>query len=292
MHNLKVVTYNMYCRPRLGFWDNQIKRARKLASTIESYEKSNEKIDVLLLQEILDNKVNKIIKKQLKKIGFVFKTHRLNAKFRMNGGVVTYSRHPICTEDKFIFKRANLFNAMAAKGALYSKILKNDTHFHIVNVHLDSFDEKIRTTQMEGIKHFIEEKNIPEDETIIIAGDYNINMHKEEINNVDEVFEYEFADLAKTEDKWSNFTVDKNSNDWIKRRDVNDDEEAEFLDFFIFDSVDVETATMKVLKLEVEQKAHDIIYSTPFFFNFYKPWRNLKVTDLSDHYCVMCDFKY
>jgi len=48
---------------------------------------------------------------------------------------------------------------------------------------------------------------------------------------------------------------------------------------------------MKIVKMEHPQKAHDIIYSSPFFLNILTPWKSLKVTDMSDHYGVICDFE-
>ncbi len=291
-NNLKVMSYNFYCRPRFMFWDNQVVRAKLLAKNICEWEEKNGKIDVLLLQEIFDNKANKVIKKTLKNIGFIFKSHRVKKMFKTNGGGLIYSRHPICELDNYTFKKAQIFNAPAAKGANYAKILKGNTHFHLINVHFDSFSEEFRTIQMTNLKNFIKEKNIPEDETIIIGGDYNIDMYKEEINNVDEVFDYEFAELK--EEKFTQYTIQKD-NDWISRRITSEndpDSKAELLDFFIFDSEDIDEAEMRVVKFKEDQKANAMIYSSPFFLNILKPWKSLKVDDLSDHYAVCCDFKY
>ena len=301
MTELRVMTYNMYCRPRWTFWDNQVIRAKLLAKEIEELEeKEGKKIDVLFLQEIVDNKVNKILKKELKKIGFIFKTHRTKGSWwRLNGGVVTYSRHPICEQDQYIFKLKNsyIWNAPAAKGGVYSKILVGDKHYHLVNTHLDSFKEELRTIQMCNLNKFIDSRNIPEDETIIVAGDWNIDFYKDEINNVDESFNndgyaFEFAKLnAKA--SHCEFSIN-NDNDWIKRRITSKDDpdnKGELLDFFIYDGEDISKAEMKIVKMEHPQKAHDIIYSSPFFLNILKPWKSLKVTDVSDHYAVICDFQ-
>ena len=291
-NNLKVMSFNYYCRPRFTFWDNQVVRAQLLAKSICEWEEINGKIDVLLLQEIFDDKANKIIKKDLKNIGFIFKSHRVKKLFKLNGGGLIYSRHPICELDNYTFKTGQIFNAAAAKGANYAKILKGDKHFHLINVHLDSFSEDIRKSQMKNMTKFIKEKNIPEDETIIIGGDYNIDMYKEEINNVDEIFDYEFPELKK--ENFTQYSIHKD-NDWIERRITSKDDpdnKAELLDFFIFDSEDIEETEMKIVKLKQDQQAHDIILSTSFFVNIVKPYKSIKVEDLSDHYAVVCDFKY
>ena len=134
--------------------------------------------------------------------------------------------------------------------------------------------------------------------SIIIAGDWNIDLHKEEHENVKKSlnvdgYEYDFATLNE-EESHCKYSINSD-NDWIQRRITSEDDpdnKGELLDFFVYDGEDIETATMKIVKMEHQQKAHDIIYSSPFFLNILKPWKSLKVEDLSDHYAVCCDFKY
>ena len=187
--SLNVLSYNFYCRPRQIFKDSQLDRARKFAERLEAYEIANGDIDVLLLQEIFDNKVHKILKKSLRKMGFIFRTKRIDTWNRMNGGGLIYSKWPITTTDNFMFKKAYIFNAPAAKGANYARILKENKIFHFINVHLDSFDAEFRSIQMKGIKNWLGKKNIPEEEPIIIGGDYNIDLYKDEVDNIEEIFD-------------------------------------------------------------------------------------------------------
>ena len=294
--DIRVATYNFYCRPRWTFWDNQIIRAKLLAKEIvELEQKEGKKIDVLCLQEIVDDKVHKMLKKELKKIGFIFKSKRLDESWRLNGGIITYSRCPIIEQKSMVFKLENsyIWNAPAAKGAVSVKVMKNGKYYHIVNTHLDSFDADFRKTQMKNMNDWLDEQYIPEDESIIVCGDFNIDYYNDEINNVDEIFEYQIAELDAKNSDCEHSIIHKN--DWVSRRitSKNDpDRKAELLDFFIYDSDDIEKATMKIVSMKHCQKAHDIIYSSPFFFNILTPWRSLKVDDMSDHYLVMCDFKH
>jgi len=293
--SIRVATFNFYCRPRWSFWDNQVIRAKLIAKEIEELEeKEGRKIDVLCLQEIVDNKVHKILKKELKKIGFIFKSKRLDTTWRLNGGIIIYSRCPIIEQSSMVFKLKNsyIWNAPASKGAVCVKVMKDSKYFHIVNTHLDSFKEELRKKQMCNMRDWLDNKCIPEDEAIIICGDYNIDYHNEEINNVDEIFEYQFAEIDSS-NSVCDYSITKD-NDWVQRRitSKNDpDKKSELLDFFIYDGEDVTSAKMKIVDLEHKQKAHNIIYSTPFFFNILTPWKKLKVKDMSDHYMVMCDFK-
>lgn len=289
--NIRVATYNFYCRPRASFYDNQVVRARLLAGEIlKLEEEQGKKIDVLCLQEIVDDKVHKILKKELYKIGFVFKTKRLDTTWRLNGGIITYSRYPIVEETSMVFKLEDsyIWNAPASKGAICVKVMKNKEYFHILNTHLDSFNADFRKRQMEHMRDWIDAKLLPETEPIIITGDFNIDFYSDEKKNVDEVFEYKYAE---------NIGFQKHSisqyNEWVKRRITSEDDpdkKDELLDFFIYDSEEIEKAEMQIVILRHEQEANDICCSTPFFLNLYNPKKTIGISDLSDHYMVICEF--
>jgi len=309
---LTVASYNMYCRPRTVFWDNQIIRAKLFAKTITEYENSNDlQIDVLCLQEIFDNKVYKILKKELKKIGFLFRTKRTNIKktfkesirhpstlFKMNGGTIIFSRWPIISQSMFIFdsSQAYVWNAMSTKGCIHAKILKNAKYYNTFTFHLDSFSQGSRKSQMVDLKKWIDEKclsheeeHIAEDEAIILCGDWNIDFHTDEKNNIDEIFEYKYPELIGDE----KYTM-KPNNDWVERRitSVNDpDCKYELLDFFAYDCEDFKCSTQQVVKLKSPQMSNDIIYSSSFFLNIYSPFKRREAEDISDHYMVLAKFK-
>lgn len=288
--SLNALSYNFYSRPRIIFKDSQVARAKKFTERLEAYEIQNGEIDVLLLQEIFDNKVHKILKKDLKAMGFIFRTKRIDTWNRINGGALIYSRWPITTKDNYMFKKAYIFNAPAAKGANYARILKEDKIFHFINIHLDSFDADFRKSQMVNIKKWIDAKYIPSDEPVIMGGDYNIDLYKDEVENVEEIFEdYEIPEAITIKDQeWTKYTLHA-KNDWIVRRG-NLEEENEWLDFFICKgNVEME---MKVVKLEQPVVGKKILFNTPFFFNIYSCKKNYPAKDISDHYGCLCTFKY
>lgn len=291
--NIRVATYNFYCRPRMWFWDNQVDRARKIAKEIEKLENRDGQIDVLCLQEIVDNKVHKILKKELRKIGFLFKSKRLDTFFRLNGGLIIYSRLPIIEDSSIVYKLKDsyIWNAPASKGAICVTVIKNEKHYHVVNTHLDSFKEDLRKKQMIHMKKWLDEKSIPADESIIVCGDFNIDFYSEEKKNIDEVYQYTFPNL-NSEESICNYTISK-YNDWVDRRITSEDDpdrKLEFLDFFIYYSNQIKTASMKIVDLQAKQKIKKILYSSPFYFNIYNPFSKYVVNDLSDHYMCICDF--
>lgn len=284
---MNILSYNFYARPRFIFWDNQVERAKQFAYTIKLYETMNYcKIDVLFLQEIFDNKVNKILKKELKDIGFIYKTHRDKKLFKTNGGGLIYSRYPILEQGNMMYKKAQIFNVAAAKGMNYAKIAKRGKVYNCYNIHLDSFDEDFRLTQMKQMKEYIRKRNWDR-EVNIIGGDFNIDLFSEEVKNIWKVFDYS---VPKVDFNTSSASI-SNDNSWIKRRITkknDEDDKNQFIDFFLVKG-DI-NAEMKVIKFELEQKAHDILYSPPFFLNIYKWKKTYEAKDLSDHYAILGQF--
>lgn len=282
---LRVATYNLYCRPRHMFWDNQIQRVKKLAEQLVSLE-----LDVICFQEIVDNKVHKMLERQMRILGFVHKTKRLSKKFRVNGGIITYSKYPIIHEDSIIFslKKSYIWNAPAAKGAVFATIKKGEKLFNIVNTHLDSFKEEYRTSQLKHIKKYID-RYYTFEEPIIVCGDYNIDYHGEELENVKKIFSEYIYPTFKEDNKYSV----SDENDWIDRRITSKDDpdrKKELLDFFIYN----EHTTLKyitIAKPMAKQTVKSILFSTPFFFNIYNPFSKKTFHDLSDHYMTIADFK-
>lgn len=303
LDKLTVLTYNFYCRPHFMFKDNQGVRAKLLAYKIKEYETTNNiRIDVILLQEIFNNflsdKVYKIINKEMSKIGFIFHSKRPESTYLpCNGGCYVLSRHIItdCSTKTFNFTKASPYNFMAAKGISYAKIKYLNKDFHIISTHLDSFEEKYRKKQMYSIKKWLKARKITDN--IIIGGDYNIDFYGEEMDNVDEVYPeeegYEMPDLIYTEGTFDQYSINGNTNDFVKRRGSESGRaEKSYLDFFVYKSSEVERADMKAIELKHEQKANDIIFSTEFFANIYTDKKTINIKDLSDHYGVLSNFYF
>ena len=255
---------------------------------IIEYETMNYcKIDIIFLQEIFDNKTNDIIKQKLKSIGFIYKTHRDKKLLRLNGGGLIYSRHPIIEQGNMCFKTAQIFNVAAAKGMNYAKIVKGGKDYNCYNIHLDSFDSKIRTEQMKQMKKYIDERFSPLSSDII-GGDWNIDLCSEEGEDIDiHLPNHTLPYLNEYED-----TISK-ENDWVKRRITKDndpDKKAEMLDFFIHSGNKIAVSNIKTLKFQYKQLAYDILYSSPFFLNIYKWNKDIVINDMSDHYAVLLTF--
>jgi phospholipase C len=292
---MKILTYNYYCRPRRIFYDEQVQRAYKLRYTLENHD-----FDIVMFQELFDNKAYKIIKRDMKKIGYYYKTNRVDRKFdpRLNGGCVVFSKHLIMEQDQLIFKPGSIFMNGTVKGANYCKIRKmnkdkKSKNYHIVNFHLDTFSEEYRMDQMLKIKVWLNNKNIPKDEIIILGGDWNINYYTKEILNINKALGPTFKVNKHTTYKTEQLN---NScyrfNDWAVRRDLDKNEKSELLDFFVIrkGTPDTTISNSKTHVFKDDIYCNKISCSTPFYFNIYNIFtKKFEVNDLSDHYGVSID---
>jgi len=297
-NKLTILSYNFYCRPHFLFKDNQGVRAKLLAFKIKEYETTHKvHIDVVCLQEIFNNflsdKVYKTINKEMAKIGFIYRSKRVSVTGSLlNGGSYILSRHIIVDKQTKSFSSSNssIFNSMASKGISYAKIKYLNKDFHIISTHLDSFKAKYRKTQMIAMKKWLAKRKITDN--IIIAGDYNIDFWSDEMDNVDEVFgDYSQPDLKFDAGTFNEFTMNADTNDFIKRRKNEESKkEKSFLDFFVFKSSCIKSADMTALELKHKQHANDILFSTEFMANIYTDKKTIDIEDMSDHYALLSNF--
>ena len=285
---MKIITYNFYCRPGQVFLDSQIARARKFPDAFKKYEDKNGPIDVIMFQELFHNKAYKIMKKNLRKMGFAYKVGRTDNWFYLNGGSAIFSRHPFTDKGKISFKRAHIFNKPTLKGMNYGVINIAGKNYHICNTHLDSFESDIRKTQMKKMVEYINCKTASSpNDIVIIGGDMNIVMDSNEMENVTEVFTgYKTASqyLSGNESySWSSYV----GNDYIIRRG-SIKEKSEWLDFFICKNA-AKMSPMKIIHFKAEHKAAAVAFGTSFYLNAYDITDMQKMDDLSDHYAVVME---
>ena len=69
-------------------------------------------------------------------------------------------------------------DAIANKGCLHIKIQKGDEKINVLNMHLQAgAGINIRMKQLEEINNFMEKLEIPEEEGIILGGDFNLRLN-------------------------------------------------------------------------------------------------------------------
>lgn len=104
-----------------------------------------------------------------------------NSIFVVNGGVRIFSKYPILEKHQLVFYNSGYgtpdYNSN--KGAAYVKIKKDNKIFHIVGTHMQADHGSynggsVRMGQLTEIKNWINSFNIPANEPIIYAGDFNV----------------------------------------------------------------------------------------------------------------------
>ena len=211
--SLKVLQYNIFCRPRIISDDAQLERAGSIPNAIDDINSETKTpVDVVTICECFDDNCEKVLVAGMNKIGFYYHTDTIG-EYPMkkcfsavgpklcNGGVKIFSRHKIINIKTKIFATNEISgtDSLASKGVIYAKIMKMVPHtnadgklehvpeyFHVFATHLQAWNtEKAQNNRMKeltDIRKFIEDLKftgvIKLNEPIIISGDFNINYYK------------------------------------------------------------------------------------------------------------------
>ena len=89
------------------------------------------------------------------------------------------------SEDQRLFgKRCAGFDCWAQKGCVYARIDVEERPCHIIGIHAQAHEKhrSIREQQFQCVKQFITSLRIPATEPVILAGDFNVNLFKDSID--------------------------------------------------------------------------------------------------------------
>ncbi len=94
------------------------------------------------------------------------------------GGVRIVSKYPILEEDQVSYSENgcvpdDFFSMFANKGVKYAKINKKGQMLHVFGTHTS-----LQPCDLYIMGQFIASKNIPNDEVVIMAGDFNVDMNR------------------------------------------------------------------------------------------------------------------
>jgi endonuclease/exonuclease/phosphatase family metal-dependent hydrolase len=118
------------------------------------------------------------------------------------------SRYPITLHKTFLYKNAVQSDKLSYKGVIYTKIeIKKDFHLNLFSTHLQAsykddlplFDPsvKARLDQLAELVEFIRAQNINDSESIVVAGDLNINSRINPFNNTLDNTSQEYLEMQK-----------------------------------------------------------------------------------------------
>jgi len=204
-NNLNIISYNVHGFPGKKNYNN----------IVEIINNAND-FDLLFIQE--NWKHNNIFLEKMKDHTFIF-NEKVDNSFYPSGLMIGIKKDIDLIEyDEKFFSVCNgyLFNGsdcLASKGFIYLKVDYKGSKINIINTHLDSGsstkDKITRSIQLQELRDYINYNKL--DEPLIMCGDFNIDLFKDEDENIKN-FIY---DLKLNFVEWSEKYFLKNKIDYI-----------------------------------------------------------------------------
>jgi exonuclease III len=182
---VKIMTYNIFLlQCVIGGYaltcQNDVPKAARVAKIADWFANRDE--DVVVFQEVFSN--SQEVKRGMADAGFCH--HVTTNKGNSGSGMAIYSKFPILYTDFVdwfdafgVGESTYAYNAeaYADKGVLYAQIQKGDSLIHVFDTHTqsDSYGDEhsVRMSQYEMFHNFIIKQKIPEDQLILLGGDFN-----------------------------------------------------------------------------------------------------------------------
>ncbi len=175
---MNCVSYNIKFLPLIEI--NYEQRIYAAASLFSPYQ------DVVVLQEAFDlNAIPDYVIPAMEAAGFYHNSGILNSPdlpeitVPGNGGVIIFSRWPIELTDQIQFSQCvpGSADCLSAKGVKYARVNKLGTKYHIFGTHMQAggagANSFIKYAQQGEMADLIAALNIPANEAVLMAGDYN-----------------------------------------------------------------------------------------------------------------------
>ncbi|KAF8934857.1 hypothetical protein CPC16_009709 [Podila verticillata] len=192
-----------------------------------------------------------------------------------NGGVVIASKWPIIAKHQFIYADGCGADWFSNKGFAYVILNVNGRKVHVFGTHMQSNDPactsgqaaRYRTSSLKAWRSYIDSRNIPANELVIMAGDFNIDLQSNEYYSALSTLD------ARAPSKWTGtaWTWDADSNS-IAHYNYPEGPN-EYIDFVFVDnkhSAGVKSITQNAM----------LVHSTPYVL------KGATYNDYSDHYPV------
>ncbi|MFI9004184.1 sphingomyelin phosphodiesterase [Streptomyces sp. NPDC053541] len=194
---LKVLTYNVFLFSKSLYpnW-GQDHRAATIPTT--SFFRGN---DVVVLQEAFDNAASDALKAKAaaeypyqtpvvgrSKSGWDATGGAYSTTTPEDGGVTLLSKWPVLRKEQYVYKDACGADWYSNKGFVYAVLDVNGSKVHVVGTHAQSTDPgcsageaaQMRSRQFRTIDAFLDAKNIPAGEQVLVAGDMNVDSRTPE----------------------------------------------------------------------------------------------------------------
>ncbi|WP_329199780.1 MULTISPECIES: sphingomyelin phosphodiesterase [unclassified Streptomyces] len=285
---LSVLTYNTFLMSTSLYpnW-GQAHRAAEIprASFFQGH-------DVVVLQEAFDNTASDALKSGASgqypyqtpvvgrsKSGWDATGGSYSSTTPEDGGVTILSKWPIVRKEQVVYKDACGSDWWSNKGFAYVVLDVNGTRVHVVGTHTQSTDSgcgtgeaaDIRGRQFRAIDAFLDAKNIPAGEEVIVTGDMNVDSHSAEYPSM-----LANADLAPADSRTGHpYSFDTALNSVARYRYPTDPRED--LDYVLYRKGNARPAGWENTVVKQESAPWTVSsWGTSYTY-----------TDLSDHYPVI-----
>ncbi|MET9893211.1 sphingomyelin phosphodiesterase [Streptomyces sp. NPDC006465] len=195
--SMRVLTYNVFLMSK-NLYPNwgQDHRAAEIPKT--SFFRGN---DVVVLQEAFDNAASDALKSTAaaeypyqtpvvgrSKSGWDATGGAYSSTTPEDGGVTVLSKWPIVHKEQYVYKDACGADWWSNKGFAYVVLNVNGAKVHVIGTHAQSTDSgcgtgeaaSMRSRQFKAIDAFLDARNIPADEQVLVAGDLNVDSRSTE----------------------------------------------------------------------------------------------------------------
>ncbi|MGW0699769.1 sphingomyelin phosphodiesterase [Streptomyces sp. NPDC002867] len=194
---LKVLTYNTFLFSK-SLYPNWGQDHRAAAVPAAPFFQGH---DVVVLQEAFDNSSSDALKGRAadryphqtpvmgrSRGGWDATSGAYSATTPEDGGVTVLSKWPIVRKEQYVYQDACGADWYSNKGFVYTVLDVNGTRVHVVGTHAQSTDPgcdageaaEMRSRQFRAMDAFLDAKNIPASEQVIIAGDFNVDSRTPE----------------------------------------------------------------------------------------------------------------
>ena len=157
--------------------------------------------DVVVLQEAFDNSSSDALKRAAataypyqtpvvgrSKDGWDATGGAYSATTPEDGGVTVLSKWPILRKEQYVYQDACGADWWSNKGFAYVVLNVNGARVHVLGTHAQSTDPgcgpgeaaAVRSRQFKAVDAFLDARNIPAGEQVLVAGDLNVDSHSAE----------------------------------------------------------------------------------------------------------------
>jgi sphingomyelin phosphodiesterase len=195
--DLKVLTYNAFLLSK-SLYPNWGQDHRAAAIPAAPFFQGN---DVVVLQEAFDNSSSDALLRNAagqyphrtpvlgrSRTGWDATGGSYSSTTPEDGGVAVLSKWPIVRKEQYVYKDACGADWWSNKGFVYAVLDVNGVRVHVVGTHAQSTDPgcdageaaQMRSRQFRAMDAFLDAKNIPASEQVVVAGDFNVDSRTPE----------------------------------------------------------------------------------------------------------------